>query len=144
MWIWGRSVIGISGWMIWSKTLMETIVNPCGDFRWSPECPVSQMHSPDLHAGVPRIFSVLLRSILMLKKEWGAESNGKLPRVCTPSKTAALVTEYAVKHLPLGRTAALVPEFFLKDLRLGRILWWYLLRSRIKIPVLNHSQCLHK
>ena len=45
----GRRVIGISGSLIWSKTLMELIFNPCGEFRWSAEGPVSQIHSPHLH-----------------------------------------------------------------------------------------------
>ena len=39
----------------------------------------------------------------MLKRESGAESNGKLPDLFIPSKTAALVPEFAVKYLPLGR-----------------------------------------
>ena len=30
---WGQRVIGISGYLIWSKTLMELIFNPCGEFR---------------------------------------------------------------------------------------------------------------
>ena len=38
-------MIGISGSLIWSKTLMELIFNSCGEFRWSPEGPVSQIHS---------------------------------------------------------------------------------------------------
>ena len=58
----------------------------------------------------------------MLKREWGAESNGKLPHLFIPSKTATLVLEFAVGHLPLDRTAALVPEFAVKDLPLGRTL----------------------
>ena len=29
----GRRVIVISGSLIWSKTLMELIFNPCGEFR---------------------------------------------------------------------------------------------------------------
>ena len=29
---WGRRVIGISGSLIWSETLMELIFNPCGEF----------------------------------------------------------------------------------------------------------------
>ena len=56
----------------------------------------------------------------MLKREWGAESNGKLPNLFIPSKTATLAPEFAVEDLPLGRTAALVPEFAVKDLPLGR------------------------
>ena len=56
----------------------------------------------------------------MLKREWGAESNGKLLRLFIPSKTATLVPEFEVEDLPLGRTAALVPEFAVKDLPLGR------------------------
>ena len=58
----------------------------------------------------------------MLKREWGAESNGKLPHLFIPSKTVTLVPEFAVEELPLGRTAALVPEFTVKDLLLGRTL----------------------
>ena len=56
----------------------------------------------------------------MLKREWGVESNGKLPHLFIPSKTATLVPEFAMEDLPFGRIAALVPEFSVKDLPLGR------------------------
>ena len=56
----------------------------------------------------------------MIKREWGAESNGKLLHLFIPSKTATLVSEFAVKDVPLGRTAALVPEFAVKGLALSR------------------------
>ena len=74
----------------------------------------------------------------MLKREWGAESNGKLPHLFIPSKTAplvpefamevlgrtaALVLEFAVEYQPLDRTATLVPVFAVKDLTLGRTLY---------------------
>ena len=36
----------------------------------------------------------------MLKREWGAESNGKLPHLINPGKTAALAPEFAVEDLP--------------------------------------------
>ena len=52
----------------------------------------------------------------------GAESNGELPHLSIPSKTAAWVPEFAVEDLPLSGTTALVPEFAVKDLPLGRIL----------------------
>ena len=58
----------------------------------------------------------------MLKREWGAESNRKLPYLFILSKTAALVPEFAVGDLPLGRTAALEPEFAVKFLPSGRTL----------------------
>ena len=58
----------------------------------------------------------------MLKREWGAESNGKLPHLFTPRKTATRVPEFAMKDLPLGRIAALVLEFAVKGLPLGRTL----------------------
>ena len=61
----------------------------------------------------------------MLKREWGAENNGKLPDLFIPSKTATLVLKFAVEDPSLGKTAALVPEFALKDLPLGRTLWWW-------------------
>ena len=56
----------------------------------------------------------------MLKREWGAEINGKLPHLFIPSKTTNLVTEFAVEDLPLDKTATLVPVFAVKDLFLGR------------------------
>ena len=64
------------------------------------------MHSPHLHVGAPGIFSDLLRSVQMLKRECGAESNGKLLHLFIPSKTAALVPKFAVEDLP---SAPLVP-----------------------------------
>ena len=76
--------------------------------------------SPHLHDGAPGTSSDLLRSVQMIKREWGAESNGKLPHLFITSKTATLVPEFTVEDLPLGRTAALVPEFVVKDLTLDR------------------------
>ena len=58
----------------------------------------------------------------MLKREWGAESNVKLPYLSIPSETAIWVPEFAVEDLPLNRTTALVPELAVKDLPLGNIL----------------------
>ena len=55
------------------KTLMELIFNPCGEFQWSLEGPVSQIHSPHLLVGAPGIFSDLLRFVKMLKREWGVQ-----------------------------------------------------------------------
>ena len=90
-------MIGISGSLIWSETLMELILNPCGEFRLhgGPNLP-NPLSSP------PRWCPWdLLRSIQMLKREWGAERNGKLPHLFIPSKTAILVPEFAVEDLPL-------------------------------------------
>ena len=56
----------------------------------------------------------------MLKREWDAEREGKLPHLFIPSKTATLVPEFAVEYLPLSRTATLVPEFAVEDLPLSR------------------------
>ena len=67
----------------------------------------------------------------MLKKDWGAESNGKLPHLFIPSKTAALVPEFAMEDLPVGRIAALVPEFAVKDLPLGRTLMMMMMMMMI-------------
>ena len=58
----------------------------------------------------------------MLKREWGAENNGKLPHLFISSKTATLVPEFEMEDLPLARIAALVPEFAVKDLPLARTL----------------------
>ena len=90
----GRRVIVISGSLIWSKTLMELIFNSCGENQWSPEGPVSQIHSSSPPrcwltlvaecVWTPGIFSELLRSVRMLKREWSAESNGKLLHLFNP------------------------------------------------------------
>ena len=55
-------------------------------------------------------------------REWGAESNWKLPHLFITCKTATLVPEFAVEDMPLGRTAVLEPEVPVKDLPLGRTL----------------------
>ena len=52
----------------WSKNLMELIFT-CGEFLWITEDPVSQIHSPRPHVGAPGIFSDLLKSVHMLKRE---------------------------------------------------------------------------
>ena len=62
--------------------------------------PVSQIQPLYLHARTPVIFSDLLRFVHMLKREWGAERNGKLPHLSIPSKTGALVPEFSVEDLP--------------------------------------------
>ena len=49
----------------------------------------------------------------MLKREWGAENNGKLPHLFIPNNTATLVPEFVVEDLSLGRNAALMPAFAL-------------------------------
>ena len=122
--------LGLYYWLefpdLWSGQNPDgTDINPCGEFRWSPEGPVSQIHYPHLLSGAPGIFSDLLRSLQMVKTKWGAKNNRKLPHLFIPSKTATMVPEFAVEDLPLGRNAALVPEFTVNDLPLGRTLWWW-------------------
>ena len=51
----------------------------------------------------------------MLKREWGAESNGNIPHLFISSKTPTSVTVFA-------QTATLLPAFEEKDLPLGRTL----------------------
>ena len=132
----GRRMIGISGFLIWSKTLMELIFNPFGEFRWSPEGPVSQIHSPHLHVGAPGILSGLLRSLQALKTEWGVESNGKLPHLFIPSKIATLVPEFAVEDLPLDRTATFVPAFAVEDLPLDRRFWMMMIMTMLLLMMM--------
>ena len=104
----GRRVIVISESLIWSKTLMELIFNPCCDFRWSPEGPVSQIHPPHLHVAVPGIFWNISRSVQMLKTEWMQKATGSYCTYSIPIKSAVLVPEFAVEDLP---PAELQPRF---------------------------------
>ena len=76
---------------------------------------LAKFYSPHLHAGAPGIFSDVLRSVQMLKREWSAESNGKLPHLFIPSKTVTMIPEFAVDDPLLGRTVVLVPEFVMKE-----------------------------
>ena len=104
---WGRRVIGISRSLIWSKTLMKLIFNPYGEFRWSPEGPVSLIHSPHFHVGALGVFSDLLRFVQTLKRERERERGVQkaMGSYCTysvPGKTAVLVPEFAVEDLPLA------------------------------------------
>ena len=69
---------------------------------------VSQIHSNYFHIGDPGIFSDLLKSVQMIKREWRAESNGTLPHLFIPGKTEAFVPEFAVEDLP---SAELQPWF---------------------------------
>ena len=131
------SLITFGDWdyrsLIWSETLMELIFNPCGEFRWSPEGPVSQIHSPKLHAGAPGIFSDLLRPVQMLERERERDRERERERetrvrkatesyrtYSIPGKSTALVPDFAVEDLPLGRTSAYVPALAVKDLSLGQ------------------------
>ena len=97
---------------------MELIFNPSGEFR----CEVrkaqlaksTRLTSTLVPLGSFRIFQGLLKA----KREWGAESNGNLPHLFIPTKTATLVPEFAAEDQPLGRTTALVPELAMKGLPL--------------------------
>ena len=80
----------------------------CPD-RGSPPGPLRDRRACYLlsHSGGPQfsqiysltssgIFSDLLSSVQMLKREWCAEMNGKLPLLFIPCKTTTLVPEFAV------------------------------------------------
>ena len=69
--------------LILSKTLMELIFNPCGEFVKSvgPSANITLLASTLVPLGS---FQDLLRSVQMLKREWGCESNGKLPHIFNP------------------------------------------------------------
>ena len=41
--------VGLSVFLLWTKTLKGLIFNPCGEFRWRPEDPVSKIYSTQLH-----------------------------------------------------------------------------------------------
>ena len=75
----------------------------------------------------------------MLKREWAAERNGKLPHLFIPGKTATWVPEFAIEDLPLCRIAALVPEFAVKGLSLGRTLMMMMMISCDQDAVPNVS-----
>ena len=89
----------------WDFRISDLVKTPIGTdiyllwwiSMWSPEGPVSKIHSTRLHVGAPGNISDLLRSAQMLKRKWGAESNGKIPHLFIPSKIVTLVPEFAFK-----------------------------------------------
>ena len=117
-----------------SSLLYVVNLTPVVNFGEVRRAQLEKIHSPHLYDGAPGIFSHLLRYVQMLKREWGAESNGKLPHLFIPVKTATLVQVFTVKDLPfdrtfddnavedlpLSRTATLVQVFTVQDLPFDR------------------------
>ena len=116
------------------KTLMELIFNPCGEFRWSPEAPVSQIHSPHFHDGLPGIFSDLLRSVQMLKREREREREREVRKVTGSYSTYSSPVKLQPGFISLrwktclwAELQPLVPEFAVEDLPLGKRIWWWII-----------------
>ena len=124
----GQSVIWISRSLIWSKTLMELMFNPCGEVKRAQLAKSTLLPSTLMPLEFSRSFKVCSDA---KERERGTKSSRKLLHLFIPSKTTTLVPEFAVEDLRLGRTAALVPEFSMKDLSLGRILMMTLENSKI-------------
>ena len=108
---------------------MEVIFNPCGEFWWSADGSVSQIHSLHLHVGALGMFSGVLRSVQM---RVGCESNRKLPHLFLPCKTETLLPQFAVEDLPLDKSATLVPGFSVKDLPYYR-LYFFTLKAYLQL-----------
>ena len=83
-------MIEISESLIWSKTLMELIFNPCGEFRRAHLVKSTLTSLVD----VPGIFSDLLRSVGCGKQRKAVAHIQSLVKI------AALVPEFAVEDLP--------------------------------------------
>ena len=121
---------GGEGWLrfpdLWcgKKTLILLIFNSSGDFRWSPEGPVSHIHSPYFHADAPGIFLDLLRYVHTLKREWSVESNGKLPHLFIPSKIVTWYLSLQWKAY-FGQNCNFGCCVCSERLALGRTLWWW-------------------
>ena len=90
------------------KTLMEQIFKPCGEFRWSLEGPDSQIHSPQLHTGAPRIFSHILMFVQMLNREWVRKATGSYTTYSSTVNLEPCFLSFAVEDLP---SAELQPWF---------------------------------
>ena len=51
--VWGESWLGFLDLWSGQKPCWNRYLTPYGEFRWSLESPVSQIHSPHLHVGTP-------------------------------------------------------------------------------------------
>ena len=92
------------------------------------------LYTHHLHAGAPGIFSDFIRSVQMLKREWGAKNNGKPPHLFNPWWNCSLGSWVCGGRPAFDRTAAKVPELALKDLPLGRTL---MIHDNHKILAIN-------
>ena len=86
--------------------ISDLVKNPDGTDIFIPEVNFGEVRRVQLAKStllssklVPLKF---LRSVQMLKREWGAESNGKQPHLFIHNKTATLVPEFAVEDRGLG------------------------------------------
>ena len=121
---------------IWSKTLMELIFNPCGEFRWSPEWPVSQIHSPHLPVGASGIFPDLIKPVQFLKREGVRKATGSYRTYSSLVKLQSFGSWVCGGRPAFDRTAALAPALAVKDLPLGRTLWlWWRWWPEMGIPL---------
>ena len=117
-------VTGIFGYPIWSKTKMELIFNPCCEFRWSSEGPVSQNHTSHLYVArwCPWDLFRSIKICLDANESRVRKATGSYRTYSVPGITAVLVSGFAVEDLPSSRTAAKVPALRVKHLPLGRTL----------------------
>ena len=98
-------MIGISGFLIWSKILIELIFNLCDEVRRA------QLAKSTL------LTSILVRfrsfkSVQMLKREREREKERERERESGVRKATGSYRTYSIP----GKTAALVPEFTVEDL----------------------------
>ena len=72
----------------------------------------------------------------MLKREWGAESNEKLPHLFIPVNVQPWFLSVRLKACLWAELRPLVPQFVVNDLPLGRILWWWWWWSHISYSII--------
>ena len=95
-------MIGITGALIWSKTQMELVFNFV-EVRRAQLVKSTLLTSTLVPLGFSRNCKVCSGA---KEREWGAESNRKIPHVFIPSKTAEWIPQFAVDDISLSRIAA--------------------------------------
>ena len=83
---------------------MGLIFNPVVNFGEVRRAPLAK--STFLTSSLGPLGSFQIFKVWMLERELGAKSNGKLPHLFIPSKTATLVHKFGIEDLPLDRNAA--------------------------------------
>ena len=84
----------------------------------------------------------------MLRREWGAGRNWKLPHLFIHSEIAALVPAFVMEDLPLDRTAILMPEFYSEIPSLGQNnlihIYIYIYKVIIDLDIIMQYQMISK
>ena len=101
-------MIGISGSLIWSKTLMELIFNPLVNFGNVRRAQLAKSTLLTSTLGILGSIQIFFQVSSGARVRVGCGNQCAATTRIIPNKTATLVPEFAMKDLPVGRTLTII------------------------------------